>query len=201
MENSGAWIRIEFNTNNQYEGAEELVRELKETCPVQSSTRWHASYCTGLELLLSLNFNLSLTAFLNNVIIPGAQFALTCAAVKSIWKIFENFYKKNQAIQIDRLEINFDDVTIIVEYVMSYGKLVKLCQEFPEHHKILESHGIMNICKIVLPYIENEGEDADRKPYRLWSLEDDDENEIYWRIVYERGLETCFYKPSQKVII
>lgn len=79
MENNSAWIRIQFNKDNQYEGSEELVKELKEICPVQVSTKWNPSACTGLELLLTLNFNLSFGAFLNNVLIPGAEFAGVCA--------------------------------------------------------------------------------------------------------------------------
>ena len=71
MNNSGLWIRIEFNTYNQYNGADGLISELREICPVQAPTRWYPAACTGLEFVLGLNLNLSLSAFLNNVLIPG----------------------------------------------------------------------------------------------------------------------------------
>lgn len=200
MENSGTWIRIQFNTYNQYDGSDELVKELKEICPVQASTQWYPAACTGLEMLLSLNFNLSLSAFLNNVLIPGVEFAGVCAAAKAIWKCFDRFYKKNEAIEIQELELTFDDVTILFENVMSYEALKTFYHELPEHIQYLESEGIKRISKIRLPYIKGEDEEGNMT-YREWSLEDGDEEELFWKITYERGLERCLYNPQKKEVI
>lgn len=201
MNNSGLWIRIEFNTYNQYEGADELISDLREICPVQAPTRWYPAACSGLEFVLGLNFNLSLSAFLNNVLIPGVEFAGVCAAAKAVWKCFERFYKKNEAIEIKELELTFDDVTILLEDVLSYGALLQLYREFPEHLRHLESEGIKNISKIRLPYIKDTDEDTGEVSYRAWSLEDSDDDEIFWKIVYELGLEICFYNPRKKEVI
>lgn len=200
MENNGIWIRIQFNTNNQYEGADELVSELKEICPVQLSTKWYPAACTGLEFDLALNFNLTLSAFLNNVIIPGLEFAAVCKAAVAVWKCFESFYKKNEAIEIKELELTFDDVTLLFEDVMSYGALLKFYNELPDHLRYLERNEVKNISKIKLPYIKYTDEEAGKELYREWSLEDDGDEEIFWKITYERGLEKCYYNPLKKEI-
>lgn len=201
MENNGIWIRIQFNTNNQYEGADELVSELKEICPVQTSTKWYPAACTGLEMLLSLNLNLSLSAFLNNVLIPGAEFAGVCAAAKAIWKSFDKFYKKNEVIELNEFSLNFDDVTILLKNVMSYGALQKFYEELPEHLRHLESDGVKNISEITLPYIEQIDDETGKISYRRWSLEDGDDEDLLWKIDYERGLEKCYYSPRKKEVI
>ena len=201
MDNSGTWIQIQFNTYNLYDGSDELVRELKEICPVQASTKWYPAACTGFELLLSLNFNLSLSEFLNNVLIPGAQFSCVCAAAKTIWKCFDKFYKKNHAIEIHELNLTFDDVTFLFENVMSYDAMRKFYDELPEHLQHLESENIKNISEIKLPYIEEKDDETGEISYREWSLEDGDEEELFWSITYERGLERCLYNPQKKEVI
>lgn len=200
MENNGVWIRIQFNTYNLYEGSDDLVKELKEICPVQSSTKWYPAACTGYELLLSIDFNLSLSAFINNVLIPGAEFAGVCYAAKSIWKIFDKFITKNDTIEIQELNLNFDDVTIEIESVMSYTALQKVYNDISDHLQYLESKNIKDIYKIKLPFIKDI-DDKDKPYYRKWSLEDGDDEELFWEIIYERGLERCFYNPNLKEII
>lgn len=64
----------------------------------------------------------------------------------------------------------------------------------------MESEGIKNISKIRLPYIEDIDEDTGKVSYREWSLKDGDDEEIFWKIVYER-LEICFYNPRKKEVI
>ena len=201
MESNGIWIRVQFNTNNQYEGADELVKELKQICPVQASTKWYPAACTGLEMLLSLNFNLSLSAFLNNVLIPGAEFAGICAAAKAIWNSFDKFYKKNEVIELNEFSLNFDDVTILFKNVMSYEALKKFYEELPEHLQYLDKEGVKNIREIKLPYIEEIDDETGKIGYRTWSLEDGDDEELLWKIDYERGLEKCYYNPRKKEII
>lgn len=201
MENNGVWIRIQFNLNNQYEGADKLVNELKQICPVQTSTKWYPAACTGLEMMLSLNFNLSLAAFLNNVLIPGAEFSGVCATAKAIWKCFDKFYKKNESINLQEFSLNFDDVTILFKEVMSYGALQKFYEELPGHLRNLNNKSVRNISEITLPYIEKTDEETGKISYRRWSLEDGDDEEILWKIDYECGLEKCYYNPKKKEII
>ena len=201
MESNGVWIRVQFNTNNQYDGADELVSELKQICPVQSSTKWHPAACTGLEMDLTLNFNLTLSAFLNNVVIPGAEFAGVCAAAKAIWKCFDKFYKKNEAIDIQEFNLNFDDVTILFKDVMSYSALQRFYEELPEHLNYLAKEGVKNISEIKLPYIEVIDDETGKIKYRSWSLEDGDDEELLWKIDYERGLEKFYYNPRRKEIV
>ena len=201
MENNSAWIRIQFNTDNQYEGSEELVKELKEICPVQVSSKWYPSACTGLELLLTLNFNLSFGAFLNNVLIPGAEFAGVCALARAIWKSFDKFLKRNEAFDFQKLEFNFDDVTLVFLNVMSYGALLKFYKELPEHMDVFNKNGIKNVSLIKLPYIEDPTEEKGKGIFREWTLEDEDKEEIFWKVIYERGLEKCFYNPNNREIV
>lgn len=201
MENNGIWIRIEFNTNNQYEGTDELLKELRGICPVQASTKWYPAACTGLEFDLALNFNLTLSAFLNNVVIPGLEFAAVCKAAVAVWKCFEKFYKKNEAIEIKELELTFDDVILLFNDVMSYGALLKFYNELPDHLHYLKSKGVENIRKIKLPYIKYTDEDSGKETYREWSLEDGNEEELFWKISYERGLNSCLYNPKKKEVM
>ena len=200
MENNSAWIRIQFNTYNQYEGSDELIKELKEICPVQVSTKWYPSACTGLELLLSLNFNLSFNAFLNNVLISGTEFAGVCAIAKAIWRCFDKFLKKNEAFDFQKLELNFDDVTLVFLNVMSYGALLKFYMELPKHMDVFNKNGLKNVSMIKLPYIQDPSDEKDKKSFREWILEDEEE-EIFWKVIYERGLERCFYNPNNREIV
>ena len=201
MVRNDIWIRIEFNTNNQYEGTDELLEELREICPVQAPTKWYPAACSGLELVLALNFNLSLTAFINNVLIPGAEFAGVGAVAKRVWKCFEKFYRRNKAIELKKLELTFDDVTLLFKNVMSHDALLKFYCDFPEHLCYLEGEGIKNICNIRLPYISEIDEATGKVSYREWSLEDGDDEVIFWMVDYERGLEKCFYNPQKREVI
>ncbi len=194
MENR-IWIQIQFNNYNQYDGCEELIEELKEICPVQERKKWYPSAGTGLELLLALNFNLSLSAFLNNVFIPGLEFAGVVKAANLIWKSFDKFLKKNEEFEIHQLELTFDDVVIKVEGCPTYGMLLNLYQQLPHHLEVLKGNGLEDICEIKLPYIMNTDGEADKKTFEV-AYWDDNENEHLWRIRYNLGCETVFYKPA-----
>lgn len=200
MENNGIWIKIQFNDYNQLENTDELVTELKKICPVQASTKWYPAACTGMEFLLSLNLNLSFSAFLNNVLIPGLEFAGFCKVLHAVWNCFDKFFKKNEGFDLQKLELTFDDVTLIFYNVMSYGALLRFYYDMPDHIKYLENHDIHNISLIKLPYIEYTDDETDEKSYREWSLEDGCEDELYWKIIYERGCERCYYNPNKKEI-
>lgn len=201
MQNNGIWIRIEFNTNNQYEGTDELLRELRQICPVQAPTRWYPAACTGLEFVLALNLNLSLSAFLNNVLIPGVEFAGVCAAAKRVWRCFEKFYRRNKEFEIKELELTFDDITLLLMDLTSYGALLRFYHELPGHLRRLESEGIKNISEIKVPYVQYTDEDNGEMSFREWSMDDDVDEDLYWRIVYERGLEVCFYNPQTRAVV
>lgn len=201
MENNGIWIRIQFNDYNRLEDTEELVAGLKEICPVQVSTKWYPAACTGVEFFLALNFNLSLSAFVNNVIIPGAEFAAICKAATAVWKLFDKFLKKNESFDLQKLELTFDDITLVFHNVMSYGALLKFYKELPEHLRVLQQEKIENILTIKLPYIEEIDDETGETSFREWTLEDEDEEVIFWKVLYELGCEKCYYNPDKREVI
>lgn len=192
------WIRIQINNKSELEGKEELVTMLRELCPVQERKIWYPSACTGMEFLLSLNFNLSIIDFLNNVLIPGGEYWLLSETVKKIWSVFSDFLKKNKGSDLQKLDFIFDDVIIEITHNPSYGTLLGLYRDFPRHIKILQKQSITEISKIVMPYkLEiNEDEGTQNFVPSYW-----DEEEQWWRVEYLWGCENCFYNPSTEKLI
>ena len=191
------WIRIQTNNYCQLKGQDELIAELQKLCPVQDRKEWYPSFCTGLEFLLSLNFNLSLVDFLNNVLIPQAESYLLCETLKKIWHVFTEFLKKNEEYDLQRLKLTFNDVDIKVVNSPSYGELLELYKSFPRHFDILRKKDIEGISEIELPYkMEiDENENEQRFSKSNW-----DEKELWWKIKYYLGCETCCYNPSTEEI-
>lgn len=198
---SGIWIRIQFNNYNQYEGSKELISELKQVCIVQDCKKWYPSACTGLELLLGLNFNLTLLEFLNNVVIPGAEFAGIVAASRKIWKAFDKFIKRNEeTFELLHLELTFDDVVIKIENRPTYGYLLNLYQQLPHHMSVFKKEGIEELSEIRLPFIEIIDEETGRQKYVV-AYENTLEETHLWRLKYLYGCETVFYNPSKEQFV
>lgn len=199
MENN-IWIRIQFNDYSLLEGQDELVAELSELCPVQSRKKWYPAFCTGCEFIVSLNFNLTLADFLNNVLIPGAELWTFCKACKGVWGAFDKFLKKNEGFDLESLELCFNDVTIKVHGSPSYGTLIKLYQSFSYHFEVLRKNNITDICEITLPYSEREDDEKGENFYdrAYWNIPEED---ILWKIKYMLGCGTCYYNPSKELLL
>lgn len=84
---------------------------------------------------------------------------------------------------------------------MSYGALLKFYKELPEHMDVFNKNGLKNVSLIKLPYIEEPTEEKGKGIFREWTLEDEDKEEIFWKVIYERGLERCFYNPNNREIV
>ena len=194
MENNSIWIRIQINNYRLLEGLDELISELSELCTVQTRKEWYPASCTGCEFLVALNFNLTLEAFLNNVLIPGAELWAFTKICKKVWDTFSKFLKKNEGFDLQNLELCFNDVTVRVIGSPTYGTLVKLYQSFPHNFEILKKNEITDISEIILPYSlrKNEEEGITTPEWAYW---DTPEEEILWKIRYLLGCETCYYSP------
>ncbi len=195
------WIQLTFNSNGQLEGKEELIEELREVCVVQEHKKWYPAACTGAEFFAALNFNLTFTAFLNNVLIPGAELWAFTTACKAIWKTFSNFLKKNEGFELQILTLTFNDATIVVNETLEnhYGFLVRLFQSLPKHWAKLQELGLKNIDRIELPVLPSDDSvDLLEKycPEEVVTPEN-----CLWLIRYELGLECCYYCPTMMKVV
>lgn len=190
------WIQLTFNSNGDLEGKDELIEELRKVCVVQERKEWYPAACTGSEFFAALNFNLTLTAFLNNVLIPGAELWAFTAACKAVWKAFGNFLKKNEGFELQTLTLTFNDATIVVNETLEnhYGFLVSLYQILPKHWAKLQKLGLKNIDRIELPVLPNDNS-IDLLEKYCTDDEKSPEN-CLWMIRYELGLEYCYYCPA-----
>lgn len=200
MENNAIWIRIQINNYSLLEGQDELISELSELCIVQAKKKWYPAACTGCEFLVALNFNLTLEAFLNNVLIPGAELWAFTKICRKVWDTFSKFLKKNEGFDLQNLELCFNDVTIRVVGSPTYGTLVKLYQSFPHHFEILKKKEITEMSEIILPYTECIDEESGETTYD-WTYWDTPEEKLLWKIRYLLGCETCYYCPKKEIII
>lgn len=195
------WIQLTFNSNGDFEGKDELVEKLREVCVVQVRKEWYPAACTGAEFFAIINLNLTFTAFLNNVLIPGAEFWAFTTACKVIWKAFGNFLKKNGGFELQTLTLTFNDVTIVVNETLDnhYGFLVKLYQILPKNWVKFQELGIKDIIKIELPIFPNDLNDDLLKEYCTDGVETPDN--CLWMISHELGLESCYYSPAKMKIV
>lgn len=199
MENK-TWIRIGFNNACYLEGKDELLKELREVCPVQSRDEWLPSAFPGFELFLDINFNLNLHDFINNVVIPNAEFIGLIKVCKQIWTAFKSFLDKNEEYDFQHFNLYFDDVVIVFRGNPSYGTMMKVYQSLHHHLDVLEKNNITEISEIRFPYCEEENEKTGETEY-METYWDNEDKELLWKVKYMLGCETCFYNPQKESII
>ena len=199
MENK-IWIRIEFNDYCLMEGRDELIAELKKVCPVQVRKKWYPSFCTGMEFFLSLNFNLNLVDFVNNVIIPGAELWALQKVCGKIWSAFKTFLEKNEDYDIQQLDLTYDDVVIRFKGSPNYVAMLQFYQTIAHHLQVLKHNEINNIFEISLPYAEIEDDENGSNIIREigWDYPDAD---LLWKVKYLLGCETCYYNPAKEIVV
>ena len=199
--NNDIWIQLTFNSNGEFEGKEELIEELRQVCVVQEHKKWYPAACTGAEFFAALNFNLTFTAFMNNVLIPSTEFLLFTAACKAIWNAFSTFLKKNEGFELQKLTLTFNDATIVVNETLDnhYGFLVKLFQSLPKHWAKFQELGLNDIIKIELPVLPNDRNADLLEKYCTEEVVTPDN--CLWLIRYELGFENCCYSPAKMEIV
>jgi hypothetical protein len=195
------WIQLTFNSYGNFEGKDELIEELRKVCVVQERKKWYPAACTGAEFFATLNFNLSFTAFLNNVIIPNVVFLAFIVACKAIWKAASSFLKKNKGFELQTLTLTFNDATIVVNETLEnhYGFLVRLFQSLPKHWAKLQELGLKNIDMIELPVLHTDASVELLEKY--CSEEGETPENCLWLISYELGLEHCYYSPAMMKVV
>ena len=194
------WIRIEFNNDCHLQGKEELLDELREVCPVQVRNKWYPSAFPGLEFLVSLNFNLSLAEFVNNVVIPNVEFLALYKVCSKVWDAFRRFLEKNKDFDLQQLNLTYDDVVIRFKGSPNYVAMVQFYQNIGHHLQVLQNNNITDIFEISLPYAEVEDDEKGSKSIRevWWDYPDAD---LLWKIKYMLGCETCYYNPVNETIV
>lgn len=199
-EQAKIWIQIRFNSYNQLDGCDEFVNGLENICPVQRNEEWYPSACSGLEFVFKLFVNCPIGTFITGVVLPGLAWDITKGAFIRVLYIFKEFLEKNEGFDIQELVITFDDITLCINGVESYGTLLNFYRILPEHLQDLKKQGIEGISKIELPFIEdvdeNTGERYFRHPYLGCPKQ-----EFLWKVTYNKGCDTCYYKPSIKKIL
>lgn len=190
------WIQLTFNSNGDFEGKDELIEELRQVCVVQERQKHYPAACTGAEFFAALNFNLTFTSFLNNVIIPNVEFLAFIVACKAIWKAASTFLKKNEGFELQTLTLTFNDATIVVNETLEnhYGFLVRLFQSLPKHWTKLQALGLKNINRIELPVLPTD--DSVELLEKYCTEEVETPENCLWLIRYELGLEHCYYCPA-----
>lgn len=199
MENK-LWIRIEFNSDCNLVGRDELLEELSKVCPVQSRNKWYPAAFPGLEFLVGISLNFTLHEFVNNVLIPGVEFLAISKAWSRIWDAFKKFLDENKDYDFQQLKLYFDDVVITFKGNPSYGTMITIYQSLSHHLEILQQNGITEISEIVFPYCEDLDEGTGEKQFNetYWDNTDD---ELLWKVKYSLGCETCYYNPQKEEII
>lgn len=173
-----------------------MIEELRKVCVVQERKKWYPAACTGAEFFAVLNFNLTITTFFNNVLIPSAELWLFTTACKAICKAFSKFLKKNSGLEFQTLTLTFNDATIVVNETLAnhYDFLVQLYQVLPKHWVKFQELGIKEIINIESPILPNDS-NVDLIERYCTGNEITPES-CLWLIHYELGLEHCFYNPA-----
>lgn len=194
------WIQIRFNSYNQLDGCDEFVNELEKICPVQRNEEWYPSACSGMEFVLKLFINGPIGAFITDIVLPGLAWDVTKLAFIKIHHLLKDFLEKNEEFDLQKLEFTFDDIVLRFNSIENYGALLNFYHILPEHLQDLKKQGIEGISKIELPFIEdvdeNTGERYFRHPYLGCPKQ-----EFLWKVTYNKGCDTCYYKPSIKKIL
>lgn len=195
------WIQLTFNSNGVFEGKDELIEELRKVCVVQERKKWYPAACTGAEFFAALNFNLTFTSFLNNVIIPNVEFLAFIVACKAIWKATSTFMKKNEGFELQTLTLTFNDATIVVNETLEnhYGFLVRLFQSLPKHWAKFQELGLKDINRIELPVLPTD--DSVELLEKYCTEEVENPENCLWLIRYELGLEHCYYSPAMMKVV
>ncbi|MBQ9636531.1 MAG: hypothetical protein IJV36_01375 [Prevotella sp.] len=194
------WLRVTFNSYSNLDKKEELLSELRKICPVQESEEWYAHACTGMEFLVELFINSPLGEFVKGIVIPGLAWDATKLALKKVNSLFASFMEKNEGFDLQRLQLSFDDVTIVVHGIESYAFLLRLYQMFPQHLPVLEKLQVTGISKIELPFVESGDVDKYGNKEYIYPPLDTPEADYLWRIIYHLGLDKCYYKPETKTL-
>ncbi len=195
------WIRITFNSNNYLKEKESFVSELKKVCPVQVREEWYPSACTCFEFYVELFINSPLGVFIKEIVIPGMAFEMTKSAFFSISNSLKAFLDKNEEFNLEYLQLSFDDITIKINDVISYGFLLRFSKSLPHHLEVLKSLDVTEISMIELPFIQSNDYNEDYDYPLLSPTDEDSEEEYIWKITYLYGCDHCYYSPYHEKLV
>ena len=118
-----------------------------------------------------------------------------------IWKAFKGFVERNHnSVDLQKLQLCFNDAVIMVNGVESYGFLLRLYQSFPHHFAVFQKEGLTDISLISLPYVENTNEETGRTRMENPDFETPEE-EYLWRVEYLNGCNVCYYNPAKEEFV
>lgn len=195
------WIRITFNSNNYLKGKDSFVSELKKICPVQVREEWYPSACTCFEFYIELFVNSPIGVFIKDVVLPGMAFEITKSAFFSISNSLKKFLGKNEEYNLEYLQLSFDDITIKINDVNSYGFLLRFSKSLPHHLDVLKTLDVREISKIELPFILSNDFDEGYDDPILYPTDDNKEEDYIWKITYLYGCDICYYCPSLEELV
>ena len=179
MEEPQIWINITFNDYNLIKGKDEFLEELRSKAIVQERTKWYPAACTGFEIeTIKVLVNSPILLYVGEVIFSG----LIWDAIKSVFhfifsKIIE-LKNKNRELEIEKIEFEFNDLSIIIieDVDTNNTKLLNQLQKLNEYLLIMEKYNIENI--------------------RAFTIK----NESSWMISYNNGCDECIYSPINQTI-
>lgn len=193
---SPLWIRLNFNSYNTLKGKDEFVKELREEYIVQVRDVWYPAACEGTEFVMQV---LAHIEGLKDSAIYAIELDIIAACFKKLWKSLTKFTESNDSYYLT-LELTFDEITFKFHDVCpgNYGSLMQLIAHIHEHLQILRHNQIDHICHIDVncnvPEELIEKKNYEFSDYSIFQ-------KSIWKIDYERGLESCYYDSSSRLII
>lgn len=196
------WIEIEFVSTFRLEGKDELVSELKENYNVQARDKWLPAACEDTEMFFRILLNSPLGEFFQQIVVPGLQWDLTKSAIALAFTALTKFVKRNKEVNIQKLDLAFDDIIIRVEDIrneVTYGHLAQLFSELYKHVTYLRSQGLEGIVQIILPFEADTDENGN--PFYISSTSEAPYTKQLWKVIYENGCMDCYYNPELQKIM
>lgn len=208
MDNKEVLIRITHNYKPSYSGLDEFKKELKNEYLLQSRPKWIPSFSEGHEFWLDVFINSPAFDFIKSVVVGGLTWDLIKLGIKKIslkpliQSIEKLLIKNETSICFENLIFEFDDITIKIIGINN-NFLSNLSRVFNSLYKeipYLQSQGLTDISRIVLPIYKFEGNNEIKFSYG--QIDDFyNETDYNWEIFSGFGCQKFIYNLKDKSIL
>lgn len=197
MKEISTWIRLQVNTFNRFENLEELAEDLRDEYSVQLHTHWEPACVDGTEFFIQIFQNIKSSDFWCGTLFGGVVYDLTKGLLKRFWNSLSSFLSVNQDANI-RIQFIMDDVTIDICDInfSNYGFYLSLIKDIHIDLKFLHQQGIQDIVEIEMVYYNDSFSNS-----ICLGLDDQNPDNIWYRVESSYGCIVCYYNPRTKDII
>lgn len=210
MDNNAVLVRITHNCDPRYIGLNEFKEEIKKDYPVQDRPKWIPSYSEGNEFWLDVFINSPAFEFVKNIVIGGLAWDLIKLGAKKInlkplLQSIEKLLDQNiGTISFENVLLEFDDITIKIIGVNEcfISNLSRIFDALYKEIPYLQSKGLKNISRIVIPVTKSEENNEVRYSYGLDDLSTNEQDFLTnWEIFAGFGCQRFIYNLKDRSII